>query len=86
MKPITKFPADGLRHVRRFITLHDGDGKGVFVVDDDGDHHCVMVQGLAVANIIYSTAGNPVDMNGDGDVAYARDKEVAVLASLHRRR
>lgn len=74
--PITKFPAEGLRHARRFITSHNKDGDGVFVNDDDGDHHRVMVEGLAVANIIYSTAENPVDMNDDQDLAYARDHEV----------
>ena len=43
--PITQFPADGLRHSRRFITGHASDGKGRFIVDDDGDHHRVMVRG-----------------------------------------
>ncbi|XXH01656.1 hypothetical protein Hte_008016 [Hypoxylon texense] len=73
--PITKFPADGLRTSRRFISSHNKDGKGVFVVDDEGDHHKVMVQGEAVANIIYSTDRNPVDMNDDRDLLYARDNE-----------
>ncbi|KAL2862207.1 cupin domain-containing protein [Aspergillus lucknowensis] len=76
--PITKFPAEGLRHARRFITSHNKDGEGVFVVDDDGDHHRIMVEGLAVANIIYSTAGNPVDMNDDKDLAYAREHEPSI--------
>ncbi|KAI3322748.1 hypothetical protein HD806DRAFT_535932 [Xylariaceae sp. AK1471] len=76
--PITKFPAEGLRTSRRFMTSHNADGKGVFVVDDEGDHHRVMVQGGAVANIIYSTAGNPIDMNNDKDLLYARDNEPAI--------
>ncbi|KAL4784751.1 hypothetical protein BJX76DRAFT_356737 [Aspergillus varians] len=76
--PITKFPAEGLRHARRFITSHNKDGEGVFVVDDDGDHHRVMVEGLAVANIIYSTAETPVDLNDDKDLTYARDNEPAI--------
>ncbi|RYP12515.1 hypothetical protein DL765_007277 [Monosporascus sp. GIB2] len=76
--PITKFPADGLRHARRFITSHNEEGKGVFIVDDDGDHHRIMVQGQAVANIIYSTKGEKVDMNGDKDLIYARDNEPAI--------
>ncbi|KAL4942704.1 hypothetical protein BDV06DRAFT_211608 [Aspergillus oleicola] len=76
--PITKFPAEGLRHARRFITSHNKDGEGVFVVDDDGDHHRIMVEGLAVANIIYSTAENPVDMNDDRDLTYARDHEPSI--------
>ena len=74
--PITAFPANGLRPARRFITSHDKNSKGVFVVDDEGDHHRVMVQGKGVANIIYSTADNPVDMNDDKDLVYARNNEV----------
>ena len=73
---LTKFPADGLRTSRRFITSHNKDGQGVFVVDDMGDHHRVLAQGLGVGNIIYSTAENPVDMNDDKDIIYARDNEV----------
>ncbi|KAF9248078.1 hypothetical protein DTO013E5_4960 [Penicillium roqueforti] len=79
--PITKFPAEGLRHARRFITTHNKEGKGVFAVDDDGDHHRIMVDGLAVANIIYSTSGNPVDMNDDNDLVYARDNEPPIHVS-----
>ena len=78
---LTKFPADGLRTSRRFITSHNKDGKGVFVVDDVGDHHRVLVQGLGVGNIIYSTAENPVDMNDDKDMFYARDNEVKLNPS-----
>ncbi|KAL2824225.1 hypothetical protein BDW59DRAFT_87185 [Aspergillus cavernicola] len=76
--PITKFPAEGLRPARRFITSHNGNGEGVFVSDDDGAHHRVMVQGGAVANIIYTTAENPVDMNEDKDLIYARENEPAI--------
>jgi hypothetical protein len=32
----------------------------------------------SVANIIYSTSGNPVDMNDDADVAFARDNEPGI--------
>lgn len=76
--PITKFPADDLRPTRRFITSHDNNGKGIFVVDDDGAHHRVMVRGKGVANIIYSTGSTPVDMNDDKDMIYARDNEVHI--------
>ncbi|KAL4993009.1 hypothetical protein BDV10DRAFT_198661 [Aspergillus recurvatus] len=76
--PITKFPAEGLRHARRFITSHNQDGQGVFVVDDDGEHHRIMVEGLAVANIIYSTGETPVDLNDDADLTYARDNEPSI--------
>lgn len=77
-KVLTGFPAEGLRTSRRFITSHNGDGKGVFVVDDVGDHHRVLAQGKGVGNIIYSTAENPVDMNDDKDLKYARDHEVCM--------
>lgn len=83
---LTQFPVEGLRTSRRFITSHNKDGKGVFVVDDVGDHHRVLAQGLGVGNIIYSTAENPVDMNDDKDLFYARDNEVwlnALQPSLH---
>ncbi|CEN60512.1 hypothetical protein ASPCAL02948 [Aspergillus calidoustus] len=72
---LTKFPADGLRSCRRFITGHNAEGKGVFIVDDTGDHHRLLVDGEAAANIIYSTNESPVDMNDDKDVKYARDNE-----------
>lgn len=74
--PITKFPADDLRHAKRFITSHNASGQGVFVGDDNGDHHRVMVRGKGVANIIYSTRSNPVDLNNEVDIAYARENEV----------
>ncbi|PSN60581.1 hypothetical protein BS50DRAFT_204064 [Corynespora cassiicola Philippines] len=76
--PIGRFPAEDLRHARRFITSHNSSGQGVFLKDDDGAHHRVMVNGNAVANIIYSTNANPVDMNDDKDLAYARDNEPGI--------
>ena len=77
--PITRFPAEGLRPARRFISGHNKEGKGVFVGDDEGEHHRIMVDGEAVANIIYSTAGNPVDMNDDKDLKFAKENEVRLL-------
>ena len=74
--PISKFPADDLRPARRFVTGHNPKGEGIFVNDDDGAHHRLMVNGNAVSNIIYTTEGNPVDMNNDKDLFYARDNEV----------
>ncbi|KAL5382177.1 hypothetical protein PMIN06_003833 [Paraphaeosphaeria minitans] len=76
--PITQFPAKDLRHARRFITSHNTKGEGTFLADDDGAHHRVMVNGNAVANIIYSTNANPVDMNNDKDLVYARDNEPSI--------
>ncbi|KFA53859.1 hypothetical protein S40293_01620 [Stachybotrys chartarum IBT 40293] len=75
---INRFPAEGLRHARRFITSHDESGKGVFVVDDDGEHHRVMVEGGAVANIIYSTKGEKVDLNDGKDMAWAKANEPGI--------
>lgn len=80
--PITKFPADDLRPARRLITSHNEAGQSVFVGDDYGDHHRVMVRGKGVANIIYSTSANPVDLNNEVDVIYARDNEVSNILSL----
>lgn len=74
--PITRFPADDLRHARRFITTHSKEGRGVFLPDDDGDHHKVMVQGKGVATIIYSTQGAQVDLNDEKDVEFAKTNEV----------
>jgi hypothetical protein len=74
--PITRFPGDGLRHARRFITSHNEKGQGIFIGDDDGDHHRIMVRGKGVANIIYTTVGEKVDMNNEVDVKYARENEV----------
>lgn len=77
--PIKDFPAPGLYHARRFITSNNEQGQGVFVVDDHGDHHRNMVNGRGLANIIYSTKENPVDLDGDADIAYARDNEVCFI-------
>ncbi|KAL9123283.1 MAG: hypothetical protein Q9187_000155 [Circinaria calcarea] len=76
--PITKFPADDLRPARRFVTSHNESGQGIFVGDDEGSHHRVMVRGKGVANIIYSTSSNPVDMNNEADITYARDNEPGI--------
>lgn len=81
--PITRFPGDGLRHARRFITSHNSEGRGVFVGDDDGDHHRVMVRGKGVANIIYSTQANPVEMNDEVDINYAHENEVSTALSSY---
>ncbi len=76
--PITKFPASDLRSSQRFITSHNAAGDGVFIASDSGDHHRVMVNGKGVANIIYSTQGNPVDVADDIDITLAAKKEVRV--------
>lgn len=70
------FPAPGLRKTQRLITGNGSDGKGHFLVTDHGDHHRVMGEQQAVAVIPYSTHENPVDLNDDVDVAFARENEV----------
>ncbi|CDM37417.1 hypothetical protein DTO013E5_7483 [Penicillium roqueforti] len=70
------FPAPGLRATQRLITGNkEEDGKGHFLVTDNGDHHRVMGENQAVANIIYSTHENPVDLNEDKDIKYAKENE-----------
>lgn len=70
------FPAPGLHKTQRLITGHGPDGKGHFLYTDAGDHHRVMGEGQAVANIIYSTKGDPVELNDEADIKYARENEV----------
>ncbi|PQE23134.1 cupin domain-containing protein [Rutstroemia sp. NJR-2017a WRK4] len=73
--PISEFPAGDLRNSIRLITTHNEEGKGVFLPTDHGDHHKIMVNGHAVANIIYTTSGNPVSLQNDADISYARENE-----------
>jgi len=72
---IKEFPAPGLRKAERHITGYNEEGKGVFIKDDHGDHHRLMGANQAVQNIIYTTKDNPVELNNDEDLKYARDNE-----------
>ena len=83
--PITGWPCPGLRHAKRLITTHDKDGQSVFHTEDDGQHHRVMVKGMAVANIMYNTKEHQVDMNDEKDIAYARENEVKIAILEPRR-
>lgn len=76
------FPAAGLRRTVRIITGHNAEGKGVFLSTDCGDHHRVMGEEEAIANILYSTRECPVDMEGDVDVAKAKEAEVSIDQGL----
>lgn len=76
--PLSTFPAPGLRDIQRNVTTHDENGVGVFLPADNGDHQSVMVNGGALANILYQTDGWPVDMNGDKDVKWAKATEVSI--------
>ncbi|KAL1638046.1 hypothetical protein SLS58_009067 [Diplodia intermedia] len=69
------FPAFGLPKNQRLITGHNAEGKGVFLVRDCGDHHRLMGEEQAMNNILYHTKENPVDLNDDADLKYARDVE-----------
>jgi hypothetical protein len=73
---VSTFPAPGLRRTVRHITGHNAEGKGVFIQTDCGDHHRVIGNEQALANIIYSTKETPVEMNGDVDLKYAKENEV----------
>ncbi|EED21263.1 conserved hypothetical protein [Talaromyces stipitatus ATCC 10500] len=72
---VKTFPAPGLRRNVRIITGHNAEGKGIFVSTDDGDHHRVIGNDQALANIIYSTKETPVELNGDADLKYATENE-----------
>lgn len=74
--PITGFPAEGLRTPKRLVTGYDDAGKAVFLKTDGGDHQAVMVEGIAAQNVIYSTQGFPVDLNGEEDVKWAHENKV----------
>ncbi|POS68896.1 cupin domain-containing protein [Diaporthe helianthi] len=69
------FPAAGLRRTVRHITGHNAEGQGIFLSTDCGDHHRLMGENEAVANILYSTRESPVDMAGDIDVVKAKEAE-----------
>ena len=70
------FPANNLQPIKRFITSHNKLGQGVFLGDDNGDHHRVMVHGKGIENILYSTSFTPVDMNAEADITHARNNEI----------
>lgn len=73
---VQDFPAPGLRQMFRHITGHNEKGESIFLSSDHGDHHRVMGEQQAVANILYSTQETPVELNGDVDVEKARSQEV----------
>ena len=76
---VQNFPAPGLRKTVRHITGHNAEGKGVFIQTDTGDHHRIIGNDQAIANIIYSTKETPVELNDDADLKYARENEVRPL-------
>ena len=72
------YPAPGLRKAVRHITGHNTEGKSVFLGTDLGDHHRIMGDSQAIANIMYSTKETPVELNGDHDITYAAENEVCL--------
>lgn len=70
------FPAPGLPRTVRHITGHNDEGKSVFVSTDCGNHHRMMGDQQALANIMWSTHETPVDMNNDKDLKEAEEREV----------
>ncbi len=81
------FPAPGLRRTVRHITGHNDEGKTIFLTTDCGDHHSLMGEQQAIANILYSTMETPVDLNDNVDIKHAKEKEVSMLTmTLQRKR
>ena len=78
---VQTFPAPGLRRTVRHITGHNAEGKGVFLSTDCGEHHRIIGNEQAIANIIYSTKETPVELNGDVDIKFAKENEVNTYAS-----
>ncbi|ROT38912.1 cupin domain-containing protein [Sodiomyces alkalinus F11] len=72
---VGNFPAPGLRQIVRHITGNTSDGQSRFLISDHGEHYRYMVENQAVANILYSTRENPVDMNDNVDIIKAREQE-----------
>jgi quercetin dioxygenase-like cupin family protein len=68
-------PVHGLPRVVRHITGHNAEGKGVFLSTDGGAHHRELVDKGALANIIYSTNSNPVDLNDNQDIKFQAENE-----------
>ncbi|KAF4766977.1 hypothetical protein N7455_011588 [Penicillium solitum] len=71
--PFTQFPGAGLPDIKRFITTHNSQGEGVFLPADNGDHQALMANGRGCQNILYTTQGEAVDLNGEVDIALAKN-------------
>ncbi|KAI1120191.1 NAD(P)-binding protein [Nemania abortiva] len=72
---VQSFPAPGLRQIFRHITGLNEKGESIFLGSDHGDHHRIMGEQQAVANILYSTQETPVELNGNADIEKARAQE-----------
>ncbi|KAI0154650.1 hypothetical protein GGR57DRAFT_502398 [Xylariaceae sp. FL1272] len=70
----TEFPAPGLRDPMRYITGHNAEGDSVFLQTDHGDHRDIMLGGAGAQNIFYSSGSNPIDVNGNADLEFCKQK------------
>ncbi|KAL2139962.1 hypothetical protein VTI28DRAFT_4439 [Corynascus sepedonium] len=77
--PFTEFPGKGLPDIKQYITTHNAQGEGVFLPSDNGDHQALMANGRGVQNILYTTQGAAVDLNGEVDIAIARENKGTVI-------
>lgn len=80
---VSEYPAPGLPKANRLVTGFNAEGQGIFLPEDDayskiqGDHFRIMGDRQALANILYSTKENPVNLNADADLKYAHENEVS---------
>lgn len=70
------WPVHGLPRIQRHITGHDEEGRSVFLQTDSGAHHKELVEKGALANIIYSTNSNPVQLNDNADIKFQAENQV----------
>jgi quercetin dioxygenase-like cupin family protein len=70
----TGFPGPGLRNPFRYITGHNERGEPVFLQTDHGNHHDTMLEGAGAQSTIYSCPGNPVQLTGDVDLEFSKQK------------
>ncbi|TGO60312.1 hypothetical protein BELL_1207g00040 [Botrytis elliptica] len=67
------------------MTTHNEEGKGIFLPTDHGGHHEIMVNGHAVANIIYPTSGNAPSIHiKNGTVVRLIDFAPGLDSPMHR--
>ncbi|KAF2685183.1 NAD(P)-binding protein [Lentithecium fluviatile CBS 122367] len=64
-----------LRRTVRHITGLNDEGKAIFLSTDCGDHHRIIGNEQAIANILYSTNETPAELNGNVDLKYAKENE-----------
>ena len=69
--PIKQFAADDVQSAKRFTTPHNEKGQGVLHPDNHGDHHKIILDGLAAANTIHNTKSELVNLNNDKDLKRA---------------